>query len=125
MDLIPIFDYQEHYVAITWTNQGGVLELIIDTVLQSRLTDIETNVTIPGQSRFLVGGSDVAQKNYAGYLNELNMWDTVLPVDLLNLMVKYAANDRGNVVAWKDFYKPSTSFDITDSSLTMDNAPSK
>ena len=65
-------------MVITWDNQEGVLEMLKDDVLQSRVINVEKNQTIPGQSRFMVGGNDVLQMNYHGTLWEFNLWDKVL-----------------------------------------------
>lgn len=64
-------------MTITWTNLGGVLEVIVDDVLLSRVLNVENATTISGQSRFLVGGNDVTLKNYIGIMGMLNVWDKV------------------------------------------------
>ena len=64
-------------MTITWTNLGGVLEVIVDDVLLSRVLNVENATTISGQSRFLAGGNDVALKNYIGKMGRLNVWDKV------------------------------------------------
>ena len=56
---------------MTWTNDGGVFELIIDGMLQSSLSGIETNGKISGQSRFIVGS------NHQKFLHNFNVWDKV------------------------------------------------
>jgi hypothetical protein len=77
VDLIPIFDGNSHFVVLTWTNNAGVFELIIDGILQSSLTGIETDGTIAAQRRFIVGGSDFGYKNFVGFLHDVNVWDKV------------------------------------------------
>ena len=64
-------------MTITWTNQGGVLDVMVDDILLSRVLNVENATTISGQSRFLVGGNDVTLKNYVGNLGRLNVWDKV------------------------------------------------
>ena len=66
-----------HYIAITWTNGGGVFQLIIDGVLQSCVNGIETDGIISGQSRFIIGGNELEIKNVYAKLNNLNVWDQV------------------------------------------------
>jgi hypothetical protein len=77
VNLVPIFHGVRLHMVITWDNQEGVLEVTKDDVLQSRITNVEKNKTIPGQTRFMVGGSDVLQMNYNGDLWELNLWNEV------------------------------------------------
>ncbi len=64
-------------MVITWTNEGGVFELMIDGVLQSSLTGIETNGKITGQNRFIALGSDVENRNVVDWYHNLNVWDQV------------------------------------------------
>ena len=64
-------------MTITWTNEGGVLEVIVDDVLLSRVLNVENATTISGQSRFLFGGNDVTLKNYVGSIGRFNVWDEV------------------------------------------------
>ena len=66
-----------HYIVITWTNEGGVFELIIDGVLQSSVNGIETDGKISGQSRFIIGGNELEMKNAKLRLNSVNVWDQV------------------------------------------------
>ena len=99
---MPIFDDEPHHVAITWTSEGGVVEVIIDAILQSRFVDVATNDIIPPQSQFAVGGSLPENKNFVGSLKELNMWDEVLPLEMLYSIAASGGNDVGNVAAWKD-----------------------
>ena len=71
-------DSSKHVVAITWTNNGGEFQLIIDGVLQSTLFGIEANGKISGQNRFIVGGSDTEMKTLKdALLHNLNVWDEV------------------------------------------------
>ena len=71
-------DSSKHVVAITWTNNGGEIQLIIDGVLQSTLLGIEANGKISGQNRFIVGGSDTEMKTLKdALLHNLNVWDEV------------------------------------------------
>jgi hypothetical protein len=71
VDLIPVIDKAIHFFIMTWTNVGGVFQLIIDGVLQSTLSGIETNGKITGQSRFTVGSI------FGDYFHNLNVWDKV------------------------------------------------
>ena len=64
-------------MVVTWTNKGGIFELMIDGVLQSRVTNVESNGKITGQSRFLLGGFDGESRNFVGYINSFNVWDKV------------------------------------------------
>ena len=102
---MPIFDEQTHHVAITWTSDGGVVEVIIDAILRSRFVDVATSGTIPPQSRLAVGGSTPENKHFVGFLYELNMWDEILPLEMLSSIAASGGNDIGNVAAWKDFRK--------------------
>lgn len=77
VDLVPIFDGRSHHVVITWTNVGGVLEVVIDKTLQSKISDVEGNSQIAVQSRFLIGGNDMLDRNFFGHMNEFNVWDEV------------------------------------------------
>ena len=71
VNLLPINDNAVHFVIITWTNDGGVFELIIDGMLQSSLSGIETNGKISGQKRFIFGS------NFYDHFHNLNVWDKV------------------------------------------------
>ena len=71
VDLIPVIDGAVHFFIITWTNVGGVFQLIIDGVLQSTLSGIETNGKITGQGRFTVGSI------FGDNFHNLNVWDKV------------------------------------------------
>ena len=102
VNLVPIFANRQHHMVITWDNQDGVLEILKDDVLQSRVINVEKNQTIPGQSRLMVGGNDVLQMNYNGYLWEFNLWDKVLPRWWLRTFTSTPGNSKGNVVAWRD-----------------------
>ena len=77
VDLLPLFNGVHFIMVLTWTNNGGVFELLINGVLHSRIRDIETNGEITGQSRFIIGGSDVKSRNFAGYFHYFNVWDKV------------------------------------------------
>ena len=77
MDLVPAFNNYPQEMIVTWSNDGGVFELIIDGILQSRVVNIATNGQITGQNRFIVGGSDVENMNYDGYMYNFNVWDKV------------------------------------------------
>ncbi|CAB3977561.1 Hypothetical predicted protein [Paramuricea clavata] len=112
VDLIPLFNGVHFIMVLTWTSNGGVFELLINGVLHSRIRDIETNGQITGQSRFIIGGSDVKSRNFAGYFHYFNVWDKVLSEDMLYLMNLQPGIDMGNVVAWKDFKKPQEQFEI-------------
>ncbi|CAB4018222.1 Hypothetical predicted protein [Paramuricea clavata] len=93
---------------MTWTNDGGVFELIIDGILQSSLTGIEADGIISARSRFIVGGSDVEKKNLEVVLHNLNVWDKVLWDEMLYMMTSQPGSDMGNFVAWRDFKKPAS-----------------
>jgi hypothetical protein len=71
VDLLPFNDYLVHFFIITWTNVGGVFQLIIDGILQSTLLGIETNGKISGQGRFITGS------NHIDYIHNMNIWDEV------------------------------------------------
>jgi hypothetical protein len=77
VDLLPVFNAERNSMILTWTNEGGVFEFMINGVLQSRILNIENNGQIPAQSRFIVGGSDVADRNFYGVINNFNVWDKV------------------------------------------------
>ena len=119
IDTLPIIDRVVRHVAITWTNVGGVLEVIVDGVLQSSTKNIASSDVISGSSTFIAGGNPKHMRNFEGYLFEMNMWDRVLPVDLLYLIARYKGNDRGNVVTWKGFEKSSDSPYFSKSSTNM------
>jgi hypothetical protein len=77
VDLLPLFNGVHFIMVLTWTNNGGVFELLINGVLHSRIRDIEANGEITGQNRFIIGGSDVKSRNFAGYFHYFNVWDKV------------------------------------------------
>ncbi|XP_028407952.1 uncharacterized protein LOC114530577 [Dendronephthya gigantea] len=93
---------------MTWTGEGGIFELIINGVLQSRMAGIEINGTISGQSRFIVGGSEIENRNLIGIIHNFNVWDKVLSDEMLHMMIAEPGNDMGNVVAWRDLKQPSS-----------------
>ena len=64
-------------MAIKWTNDGGVFELIVDGILHSTKTRIEIGGKISGQSRFMVGSSVSDERSVAECINNLNVWDEV------------------------------------------------
>ncbi len=64
-------------MTLTWTNEGGVFELVIDGMLQSRVLNIENNGQVTGQSRFIIAGSDVENRNFASFIHNFNVWDKV------------------------------------------------
>jgi hypothetical protein len=71
VDLVPVIESQKHFFIMTWTNVGGVFQLIIDGILRSTLLGIETNGKISGRSRFAVGSI------FADFFNNFNVWDKV------------------------------------------------
>ena len=77
VDVVPVNDHKAHCMAIKWTNDGGVFELIIDGILQSTKTGIEVNGKISGQNRFMVGSSVPDKRTLDGFINNLNVWDEV------------------------------------------------
>ncbi len=64
-------------MVITWESQEGVLEIRKDDVLLSRIIDVERGGMISVQSRFMVGGNDILQMNFNGWMWEFNVWDKV------------------------------------------------
>ena len=109
-------------MAITWTNEGGVLEVLIGRILQARVVNVEKSQTISGQNRFLVGGSDESYKNFLGAMFEVNLWDSVLDPSLIFMMFGYIGNDRGNVVASKNFTLFSPNHNVTNLNNTIQQA---
>ena len=85
VDLLPINDNKVHYVAIRWTNDKGVFELIIDGVLQSTRTGIEANGKISGQSRFMICSIVSSKGSLEGHINNLNVWDKVSVMEVFPL----------------------------------------
>jgi hypothetical protein len=104
--ILPIFDNLLHHVAITWTNVDGILELLIDGMFMGSWKGVAKEGIVQGSTDFIAGGSKNKMANFLGTLFEVNLWDHVLPVDLLYFMARYKGNDRGNVVNWKGF-RPS------------------
>ena len=104
---MPLIDKNVRHVAITWTSVGGLLDVIVDGVLQASLKDFAKNKVVPAPTKVHAGGRGDNLNSYEGYLFEVNIWDHVLPVDLLYLMARYKGNDCGNLAAWKGF-KPSS-----------------
>lgn len=86
LDIPAIMDRENHFIAITWTNEGGVFELIIDGILQSSVTGIEKDGKISGQTRFIIGGNELEMKNLYVTLYNLNVWDKVGLVRLFFLL---------------------------------------
>lgn len=86
VDLVPLNDHKIHYVAIRWTSDGGIFELIIDGILQSTKVGIEVGGKISGQSRFMIGSSVSDKRSLDGYINNLNVWDEVSAVDFFTIV---------------------------------------
>ena len=110
LDTLPVINKVFRHVAITWTNIGGLLDVIVDGVLQASFKDIAKDEVIPESAMLFSGGRSSIFKNYNGYLFEVNLWDHVLPVDLLYLMARYKGNDRGNLASWKGFRRSSINY---------------
>ena len=96
-----------HHLAITWNNDGGILEFIVDGVLRSSRENIQSDQVIAGSGTLVIGqlqraeGEFEAQKGFYGQISQLNIWDTVLSPEMLVLQAKYPGTDHGNVVAWE------------------------
>lgn len=85
-------DNKVNHVGIKWTNDGGIFELIINGILQSTMTGIEVNHKILGQSRFMVGSTEPSTRSLDGYIGNLNVWDKVSVIIVVECCTFLAGN---------------------------------
>ncbi|XP_031556619.1 sushi, von Willebrand factor type A, EGF and pentraxin domain-containing protein 1-like [Actinia tenebrosa] len=104
-----------HHLAMTWTNVQGQVSVYIDGIPKVTVLSVATNNVIQangivaiGNDQDSYGGGFVAKDALCGSISRVNIWNTVLPRDVITSLAGKCGNEAGTAVAWKDFRKGAT-----------------
>jgi hypothetical protein len=94
-------------MAITWDNADGKWEFYLDSVHRFSIDNFRTGQIVPSNSLIIIGqeqdefsGGFSPDQALQGSLSRLNIWDTVLPVEVVVSFAKDPGYDNGNVLSW-------------------------
>ncbi|CAB4018200.1 Hypothetical predicted protein [Paramuricea clavata] len=94
-------------MAITWDNADGKWEFYLDSVHRFSIDNFRTGQIVPNNSLIIIGqeqdefsGGFSPDQALQGCLSRLNIWDTVLPVEVVVSFAKDPGYDNGNVLSW-------------------------
>ena len=96
---------------ITWTSNGGRWEFFLDGVHRSSIDNIGSGKLLQAQSVLVIGqNGHRSSVSYSpdevlnGSLSRFNIWDRILPVELIVALAKDPGSDEGNIHSWRGIY---------------------
>ena len=103
-------DGKWHHLAITWENVQGNVQLYIDGMLKATITGLAVGTSVAGNGKFVLGndqdnygGGFVLNDAFHGSITRVNVWDIVLPAEVILSLASGCGNEVGTAVAWRDF----------------------
>lgn len=114
---------------ITWYNGFGNWDFYLDGTHRSSIEDFKTGneissggVIVLGQEQDSAGGDFSSRQAFQGTLSRLNLWDKILPLEIIVSLAKDPGHENGNVVAWRDFREHLYGFQAIVPSSVKSNA---